>query len=99
MSSSPESLDKVCENGHERIVYFGEDCPLCRIQDLLGRAQDQIDEALGGFTTTVTPVPEVKKEGKILHIKDYEGRRGFFATRTGAKPTIHEFPDHPDGAA
>lgn len=41
-----ESLDKICEREHERIVYFGESCPLCYAYEMLGRVIDSANDVL-----------------------------------------------------
>lgn len=49
-----EPLDKICEREHERIVYFGENCPLCFAYEMLGRVIDTANDVLKGL-----PAPKV----------------------------------------
>jgi hypothetical protein len=51
-----ESLDKVCEREHERIVHFGEQCPLCYAYEMLGRVIDSANDVLNRL-----PVKQIVK--------------------------------------
>jgi hypothetical protein len=67
-----DSLDKHCQDGHEHIVFFGEVCPLCTVQDTLMRASDVVNDALGGYfrSNIALDTPEQpktpKKAGKLF---------------------------------
>lgn len=60
-------LDSECADGHERIVYFGDKCPMCRVAEIMSEVHDPLAELffdIFGDTSEVESTP-AKKTGKM----------------------------------
>jgi hypothetical protein len=60
-------LDSECANEHERIVYFSDQCPMCRVAEILAEVHDPLAELffdVFGDKSEVDDTPVKKKTGK-----------------------------------
>ena len=54
----------VCDDGHEEIVYAGNDCPLCNANNKISGLEDDIDELKGKINDLESDLDDAQREAK-----------------------------------
>lgn len=79
-----QSLDKECQKGHERIVHFGDSCPLCIAVGMLDTLENVVESGKDLLRVSKATISASAPKGNVLLFP---------------KPKELYAIDQPDGAA